>query len=204
MNCMAKTIKRKALIVFIRNPELGKVKTRLAKKLGDEKALQIYIALFQHTRQEVLEVEAGRLLFYSEKVALNDDWPAEHFEKYLQHDGGLGERMHYAFERALQTHDQAIIVGSDIAGLKAAIINRAFEVLQHHDYVIGPAMDGGYYLLGMKKPSPELFLDMEWSTPEVFQQTISRIEQHGGSWQAVDTLSDIDYAEDWEKYGWEI
>ena len=203
---MAKTkmIKSKALIIFIRNPELGKVKTRLARKLGDEKALQIYKALLQHTRQKVQEVDAGRLLFYSEKIASDDDWPAAQFEKYLQYEGNLGERMHYAFKQALQNHHHAIIVGSDIAQLKASIINKAFEILQHKDYVIGPAMDGGYYLLGMKKPSPELFLDMEWSTSEVFQHTIGRIEKHGRSWEAVDTLSDIDYAEDWERYGWEV
>lgn len=201
---MAKTIRSRALIIFIRNPELGKVKTRLAKKLGDEKALQIYKALLQHTRQQVLDVDAGRLLFYSEQIAQNDDWPTGQFEKHLQHDGDLGARMHYAFESALQTHRHAIIVGSDIAQLEASIINRAFDILQRKDYVIGPAIDGGYYLLGMKKSSPELFLDMEWSTPEVFQHTVERIEKYGGSWEAVDTLSDIDYAEDWERYGWEM
>ena len=103
-NCMAKTktIKSKALIIFIRNPELGKVKTRLARKLGDEKALQIYKALLQHTRQQVKEVDAGRLLFYSEKIASNDDWLAAQFEKHLQYEGNLGERMHHAFKQALE------------------------------------------------------------------------------------------------------
>ncbi len=192
-----------ALIIFIRNPELGKVKTRLAKSVGAEKALEIYKALLQHTRETVLQLDVNRLLFYVEEVNHKDKWSDEKFIKIVQEGDGLGDRMHNAFVTALQQYDKVVIVGSDIPQINPQILEEAFEKLDTKDFVIGPAMDGGYYLLGMKSPTPELFFDMEWSTPDVFNQTVDRIQKSGKSWHEVATLSDIDYVEDWEKYGWE-
>lgn len=200
---MTKKAKR-ALIIFVRNPEKGKVKTRLAKTLGEDKALAIYKALLARTRTVAGGVDALRLLFYSVQVRTNDDWPAGTFEKHQQQGNDLGERMAHAFEVALQRAEAAIIVGSDIAQIDTSIIEQAFAALSSHDYVIGPAIDGGYYLLGMKRHSPELFRDMEWSTDQVAKITQDRILENGGTLGFAPTLSDIDYAEDWEKYGWEI
>jgi rSAM/selenodomain-associated transferase 1 len=200
---MTKKAKR-ALIIFVRNPEKGKVKTRLAKTLGEDKALAIYKALLARTRTVAGGVDALRLLFYSVQVRTNDDWPAGTFEKHQQQGNDLGERMAHAFEVALQRAEAAIILGSDIAQIDTSIIEQAFAALSSHDYVIGPAIDGGYYLLGMKRHSPELFQDMEWSTNQVAQITQERILENGGTLGFAPTLSDIDYAEDWEKYGWEI
>lgn len=200
---MTKKAKR-ALIIFVRNPEKGKVKTRLAKTLGEDKALAIYKALLARTRTVAGGVDALRLLFYSVQVRTNDDWSAGTFEKHQQQGNDLGERMAHAFEVALQRAEAAIIVGSDIAQIDTSIIEQAFAALSSHDYVIGPAIDGGYYLLGMKRHSPELFQDMEWSTNQVAQITQERILENGGTLGFAPTLSDIDYAEDWEKYGWEI
>ena len=112
--------------------------------------------------------------------------------------------MAHAFDAALIRADTAIIVGSDIAQIDTSIIEHAFAALSSHDYVIGPALDGGYYLLGMKRPSPELFRDMEWSTNQVAKITQERILETGGTVAFAPTLSDIDYADDWEKHGWEI
>lgn len=193
-----------ALIIFVRNPELGKVKTRLAKSVGDEKALEIYKALLEHTRETVLKIDVNRLLFYVDKINEQDDWSEAHFEKVVQVGEELGARMLHSFEIALQKHDKAVIVGSDIPQINPEILQEAFDKLDDHDFVIGPAMDGGYYLLGMKKSTPELFNNMEWSTPDVFQQTVDRIKQSGGSFHQVATLSDIDYIEDWEQHGWEL
>lgn len=193
-----------ALLIFIRNPELGKVKTRLARDLGEEKALAIYKALLTHTRDTALQVKAQRLLFYSQKVQKGDGWPDAHFTKLLQRGEGLGERMQHAFEKALSNADKAVIVGSDIAQINADIMERAFTALDEADYVIGPALDGGYYLLGMKQPTPELFQDMEWSTDQVCAETKRRIQQLGKTCREVDTLSDIDYAADWEQHGWPL
>ena len=193
-----------ALILFIRNPEKGKVKTRLAKSVGEEQALEIYKALLDQTRKVSLAVPVRRLLFYSEHISQQDDWASEDFEKFLQQGNDLGERMHHAFLKALRLAAKAVIVGSDIAQIKPEIIQDAFIALDDHDYVIGPALDGGYYLLGMKTPSPELFSGIEWSTSTVCEETIAIIHQHGKTCAKVASLSDIDYAEDWEQYGWKL
>lgn len=195
---------KRGLIIFIRNPEKGKVKTRLAKGVGEERALAIYKALLSKTRRVAQDIEAHRFLFYSEAVAHRDAWPSSDFDKRVQAGADLGARMEHAFEQALNEVERAVIVGSDIAQIEKSIIEKAFKILDNHDFVLGPALDGGYYLLGMKKPSPHLFQQMVWSTPDVATQTLKRIKDEGGSYGLVDTLSDIDYAEDWKKYGWEI
>ena len=192
------------LIIFIRNPELGKVKTRLARDVGAEKALAIYKALLRHTRETAMQVQARRLLFYSQDIHENDDWPSTHFDKRLQSGGDLGERMQHAFATALAATDKAIIVGSDIAQINAEIIKKAFAALDEADFAIGPALDGGYYLLGMKQATPELFQNMPWSTDQVCTVTQQRIRQLGKTYRLVAPLSDIDYASDWEQYGWEL
>lgn len=193
-----------ALIIFIRNPEPGKVKTRLAASVGDEKALEIYKALLGHTRETVLELKADRLLFYADVVNPDDEWDNSLFSKRVQVGEELGTRMLHAFLTALETHEKAVLAGSDIPQINARILEEAFKQLEHHPFVIGPALDGGYYLLGMRSPAPELFENMEWSTPHVFEQTIERIKRMGKSWYELPVLSDVDYLEDWEKYGWPL
>ncbi|HQU58299.1 MAG TPA: TIGR04282 family arsenosugar biosynthesis glycosyltransferase [Saprospiraceae bacterium] len=188
----------------MRNPELGKVKTRLARTMGNERALRIYRALLAHTRQVTLAVSAQRLLFYSQQVIRQDDWPESSFRKFLQEGPGLGERMQHAFKLALAQADAAIIVGSDIARLSSKIIETAFEQLSTHDFVIGPALDGGYYLLGMKALQPEVFRDIPWSTSRVFNDTTSIISHLGKTYALTPMLSDIDQAEDWEREGWDL
>ena len=195
-------IEDKTLILFIRNPEKGKVKTRLAKGVGEEKALRIYQALLEHTRRQALAVRARRLLFYADYINRGDAWKEADFEKHLQEGEDLGARMQHSFEVALRQARSALIVGSDIAQLSARIIEDAFRQLQTHDFVIGPAVDGGYYLLGMKAATPTLFEGIEWSTPTVFVETVAIIDGMGKTYALAPELSDIDYAEDWERYGW--
>lgn len=190
-----------ALLIFIRNPELGKVKTRLAGDLGNEEALRIYNRLLEHTRKVAQSVPVERFLFYSNFVDQQDNWPVKDFRKALQPSGDLGDRMQQAFEQALASCDRAVIVGSDCPGLTQDILQTAFDQLDTHDFVIGPAMDGGYYLLGMKRLTPDLFQNMTWSTDQVFRETTDRMAARGGTYYQLPTLSDIDYAEDWEKYG---
>lgn len=194
----------RALIIFIRNPELGKVKTRLAKGVGQQRAFDIYKALLAHTRETALQTDSLRLLFYSQEVQNEDEWPNEAFTKLLQEGNDLGERMENAFKTALRLAAKAVIVGSDIAQIQPRILDNAFLALDEADYVLGPALDGGYYLLGMKQESPALFRGMEWSTPSVYEHTAKRIAAAGYTYALVDTLSDIDYAEDWQEYGWKL
>lgn len=195
---------RNALIIFIKNPEKGKVKTRLSADVGADRALRIYRALLTHTRQVALAVSVDRLLFYGQYIAQDDEWKDPHFDKHCQVEGDLGTRMEAAFAKALNNYEKAIIIGSDCASLTSGIIERAFLALDEVDAVVGPAMDGGYYLLGMKTLLPEIFRGIPWSTQHVFPETIARLRANGYQYALVDTLSDIDYAADWEKYGWEL
>lgn len=192
------------LLIFIKNLEKGKVKTRLASTLGDEKALAIYKALLDHTRKIAQSLEVNRLLFYSNYIIGNDEWPAENFDKQVQEGSGLGDKMSHAFEYAFQKHGKVIIIGSDCASLTSEIVDEAFQLLNTHPFVIGPAIDGGYYLLGMNYYAPEVFKNIEWSTSSVFQKTIEIIKSLDKTYALLPKLSDIDFEEDWEKYGWEI
>ncbi len=194
----------KALIIFVKNAERGKVKTRLAKSVGPDKALAIYRELLRHTREVAGAVEADRFVFYSAYIDTEDEWADSQFQKQLQRGPDLGARMNTAFTQALVEHDKAVIIGSDCPTLTPEIVTGAFRQLDGHDYVIGPATDGGYYLLGMKKPTPGLFNNMVWSTENVRSETLRRIRQMGRSYYLLPELSDIDVAEDWERYGWDF
>lgn len=197
-------IAKNALIVFIKNPEKGKVKTRLAQSVGDDMALAIYKALLKHTRKvaEVLTVE--RHLFYHQNINEKDDWQPSKFHKNLQIEGDLGHKMAAAFQKIFRKNDKVVIIGSDCPTLTPEIVQEAFDKLEEFPFVIGPAMDGGYYLLGMSQFLPTVFGNIEWSTSTVFSTTIQRIETMNKSYYLLPKISDVDYAEDWEKYGWEI
>lgn len=189
-----------ALIIFIRNPELGKVKTRLAKDLGDQQALDIYKILLSYTRSVATSVDVTRYLFYHEEIK-EDQWSTNLFEKALQETGDLGTKMKSSFQHVLSKHSKAIIIGSDCTQLTKEIINDAIAALDQDDIVIGPTHDGGYYLIGMKEVHDALFDDMTWSIASVYDETISRINQLQLTYFSLPRLSDIDHAEDWEKYG---
>jgi len=193
-----------ALPIFIKNPEKGRVKTRLAQTVGDDMALKIYLALLEHTQKIALAIDANRLLFYSQFIDEEDQWSNADFQKKMQASGDLGNRMMMAFRQALAQHQKVVIIGSDCASLTIEIVEKAFELLEAVDYVVGPAKDGGYYLLGMKENSPALFEDMIWSTDQVFPTTIKRIKASNKKYALLPELSDIDYEEDWKTYGWEL
>jgi len=190
----------KALIIFIKNPRLGKVKTRLAATLGDKKALVVYEQLLKHTRQICEKVAADRLLFYSSYISEDDDWDGQQFRKFVQVGVDLGERMNRAFEAAFERYgyQKVVIIGSDCADLTADIITTAFQQLEQHDTVIGPANDGGYYLLGMNRLFTAVFEEKYWSTPSVFEDTMADIETAGLTCYMLPELTDIDNQEDLE------
>ncbi len=190
----------RALLLFVRNPEKGKVKTRLAQDLGDDKALEIYLELLNITRAVAVTVPAERFLFYSNFIPQSDDWPEVQFQKHLQATGDLGARMEAAFQLALETHQKAVIIGSDCPELSPAIIEQAFAQLDDFDAVLGPANDGGYYLLGLKTVIPDVFREMVWSTELVLAETLARLDAAGKSYALLPELSDVDHAEDWERY----
>lgn len=197
---MAADTSRHRLVIFIKNPVPGRVKTRLAADLGHEQALSIYRQLLAHTRAQALACAAERLLFYSDTIDEQDEWPAAFFAKHLQQGSDLGARMAHALGQALAGAERAVLIGSDIPGLTADILAQAFDLLEGHDFVLGPAADGGYYLIGMRQPAAAVFEGIIWSTPTVLQATLERIQALGGSCSFLPTLSDIDTAADWQAW----
>jgi uncharacterized protein len=188
---------KRLLMLFVRNPELGKVKTRLAASVGPEIALDIYLHLLRHTRDITQELPLDKVVYYSDRVEENDLWPDQHYHKKLQPAGDLGDKMKAAFEAAFADgYTSVVIIGSDCAQLTADIINEAFDGLEDHEVVIGPALDGGYYLLGMQHLYPELFENKRWSTEHVFPDTLYDIERLHLSHTLLPSLSDVDKLED--------
>ena len=164
------------LMIFTRNPELGKVKTRLAKAIGDQAALDIYTFLLKHTANAAAQVTAAREVHYSVAIRQADLWSEDLFEKRLQQGQDLGQRMAHAFEQGFQKgYQKIVIVGSDLYDLKPTDIEEAFLSLDQHEAVIGPAKDGGYYLLGLTATVPGLFEDKTWGTSAVYQQSMQNL-----------------------------
>ena len=190
---------KKALIIFTSNPELGKCKTRLAKGIGNQNALDIYKYLLQHTANISQKVNADIYVFYSENINSDDLWDNNFFIKKLQSGIDLGERMKNAFEEVFNyNHEKAIIIGSDLLDLNENIVEDAFKKLDNHDISIGPAEDGGYYLLGMKQSHSEVFKIKNWGTDTVYNQTLSKLNNK--SVYVLKTLNDIDNVEDLKPY----
>ena len=186
-----------ALIIFIKNPVPGKVKTRIASESGESTALDIYKSLMEHTRLMTLGVDATRMLFYSDRVERNDSWPEKKFSKNVQLGEDLGTRMRNALTQASE-YDKKILIGSDCPGITPQIIEQAYTYLDFHDVVIGPTYDGGYYLIGMNQIIPELFQHIPWSTDQVLAETIKVLQQKRLLYKLLPTLRDIDTLEDWE------
>lgn len=190
-----------ALLIFVKNPQLGKVKTRLAKSIGNEKALNIYSHLLQITRTVCLQTNFNRYLFYSDFINRKDDWHENEFLKHLQIGDDLGERIKHAFEFVFKLgHSKVIIIGSDCPTISSQYLKEAEQALNTKDVVFGPSEDGGYYLLGMKKIIPALFENQPWSTDQLLKNSIHKIEQLQLSHYLLSMLNDIDTLEDLESY----
>lgn len=187
------------MIVFVKNARLGHAKTRLARSVGDRKALEIYQRLCRYTRDVAKEVDAEREVSFSEHVEKDCIWQGEEFEHTVQQGKDLGARMNHAFAKAFgKGAERIVLIGSDCAELTAEIIVRSFEVLEQHDVVLGPAADGGYYLIGLSRPAPALFKGIAWSTGEVLSETLQIAEGHKLGVCLLEKLNDVDEIEDWE------
>ncbi len=191
-------MKDHALIVFVKNPEPGKVKTRIAQVVGNDKAIDIYTKLLHYTASLSESISCERYVYYFPLTLEQDMFSNEHFHKELQTKGDLGIKMQQAFTEILAKHKRAVIIGSDCAELSKADIERAFDELEEHDVVIGPARDGGYYLLGMNHLQLFLFKDMPWSSDQLLDETIMKIQDRGLTYSLLNMKSDIDFIEDWE------
>jgi rSAM/selenodomain-associated transferase 1 len=183
------------LMIFTRNPELGKCKTRLAAKVGDQSALDIYKFLLAHTAQFTKDVNAAKEVWYSDEIWENDHWSNTVYQKKLQSGADLGVRMANAFQGGFESGFQKIIIiGSDMYDLSKADLEHAFDQLDKSDFVIGPAEDGGYYLLGMKSFKAEPFRNKNWGTQTVLTDTLQDLEKENIHLLAV--KNDVDFYED--------
>jgi len=183
------------LIIFTRNPEPGKVKTRLATDVGDITAFKIYNFLLEHTVSVTKNLAVSKEVYYSEGIAQNDIWETEIFTKKLQQGEGLGERMKNAFEEGFKNgYQNIIIIGSDLYDLQREDLEKAFQLLQEKHAVIGPATDGGYYLLGMNQLLPEVFENKKWGTSSVLEDTLKNLK--GKNIGLLEARNDVDYYSD--------
>lgn len=188
---------RELLIIFYRNPQPGRVKTRLAATIGDEDALHVYLELCHHARRITERLDVPKIVFYTENVLSNDIWPDDIYQKRLQSGADLGARMHNAFEWGFNNgYDSICIIGTDCYELTVEIVVDAFAALRSCDVVIGPAVDGGYYLLGMRRLQSNLFEGKQWSTDRVFADTVSDLVAEGLSYVKLPVLRDVDVEAD--------
>lgn len=191
-----------ALVIFVRNPILGQVKTRLAKDIGDERAHAIYLQLLQHTLEITRGLSFRKFIYYADEVSDYDLWSVPGYTKRKQNGNDLGERMLNSFKELFdQGFTRIIIIGSDCLQLKTETLEEAVALLESNNAVIGPASDGGYYLLGLTKFYPGLFTNKPWSTDQVFAKTIADFNQQGISYALLEELSDIDDSTDLEENG---
>ncbi len=185
------------LLIFTRNPELGKCKTRLAATVGDEAALDIYKFLLQHTATITKNINAAKQVWYSEEIWETDIWENKYFDKRLQQGSDLGVRMAQAFEAGFATgYERIIVIGSDMHDLNQQDIENAFDTLKNNDFVIGPAIDGGYYLLGMTRLEKALFQNKTWGTKTVYKDSLQNLENERIA--ILEAKNDVDIYEDIE------
>lgn len=190
------------LLIFAREPVLGRVKTRLAAGIGAEAALAVYRELLALTATAVAAAQVPATLWLAEAPAGADprqprpEWPGLPW-RVQPAVGSLGERMAQAFGEAFRAGaGRVVIIGTDCPGLSAELLSQAFDQLLHHELVVGPADDGGYYLLGMSQLYPELFDNKDWSTATVLPDTLADAARLGLGVARLPTLHDVDSAQD--------
>ncbi|MBE9082661.1 MULTISPECIES: TIGR04282 family arsenosugar biosynthesis glycosyltransferase [unclassified Tolypothrix] len=198
----------KHLIIFTRYPEAGKTKTRLIPALGElgaanlQKQMTEYTILQVQALQKILAI-SFEVRFAGGNLQLMQDWLGSDLVYQPQGEGDLGDRMMRSLADAVASgKQQIIIIGIDCPGVNSQLLAMAFEQLDNFDMVLGPAMDGGYYLIGLRQSIPQLFANIDWGTSQVFSQTLDIAQQLNLSRADLPTLVDVDRPEDlpiWEQ-----
>ena len=192
------------ILFFVKYPEPGEVKTRLAKDSSPELAAEFYSVFVKEKLEELSEgCEADIIICYTPEKLRREtaEWLGSQYRYVAQKGAELGRRMENSFREAFfMGYDRVVLVGSDIPGLTPAIINEGLEQLKPGSASLGPADDGGYYLIGFPRGEmkAEVFHDMEWSTDSVFQTTLTKLENNGMECHALQHLEDTDTVEDLE------
>jgi uncharacterized protein len=194
---------RRKLIIMLKYPRLGAVKTRLVPALGERRAYALYKSLAQHALGEAKQLcGVGEI---SVEVSIADgpddagvrEWLGSGLDVRRQGEGDLGQRMGRAVRDAFaEGASSVVLMGADCPELTAERLAAAFDVLEGTDVVLGPAADGGYYLIGMRRLLPEVFRGIQWGSERVLEQTLHAARAAGIEWRLLDTLSDVDRPED--------
>lgn len=182
------------LIVFVKNIKLGKVKTRLAKTIGNQEAFEVYKILVEKTEEATKCLPVDRHIYFSDDI-ISTKWT--NVFKTVQKGKDLGERMKNAFKDGFDKgYKNIILIGSDLPDISESILTNAFKTIKTNDIVFGPAEDGGYYLVGMKQLYNCVFDNKAWSTSNLLHDTIQELKTQTISFELLETLNDIDTFED--------
>jgi rSAM/selenodomain-associated transferase 1 len=198
----SKVYSKKHLIIFTRYPEPGKAKTRLIPALGAVGAADLHRRMAEYTVLQVRELQKTAAMtvevrFAGGSVLLMQEWLGKDLIYNFQDGEDLGERMWRSLSSAFHLDaEQVVIIGTDCPGMNSQILTTAFTQLSSFDLVLGPALDGGYYLIGMRRPVPELFSHIAWGSSQVFSQTVAIAQQQNLSFFSLNPLADIDRPED--------
>jgi hypothetical protein len=190
---------KRTLIIFAKEPKKGKVKTRLSSYLSQEGSLMLYKELLKNTVELARKVNCSKKIIAYESNGKDPSFLkkiAPDFEFHKQKGKDIGARMFNAFKAIFTSNTKAVIIGSDSPNLPKSYINKAFNQLSKHDLVLGPAFDGGYYLIGLKRPCQELFVDIEWSSSSVFKKTFKKAKKLNKKLAIINFWYDIDRPED--------
>jgi rSAM/selenodomain-associated transferase 1 len=199
-----KVCRLNAIVFFVKHPTPGRVKTRLAATVGAERAAEIYRDLVQAIWQ-TLPRNAEVIVMFDppERATEIARWLAPLGERsrfIAQSRGDLGARLEDAFARAFDLRPEKVaVIGSDCMELTPAIFDEAWSALDTHDCAIGPTEDGGYYLIALRQPWPELFGGIAWSTDRVFAHTLARADEVGLRVHLLPKLHDVDTEDDWHR-----
>lgn len=196
--------KQNILICFCKHPEPGLVKSRLAKKIGPTQACIIYKKVFEQTLITLKETNICSHLYCFPNI--HHDVLQQYSNKYdmplaRQADGNLGAKMFLAIRDHINIETSVVLIGTDCPEINANYLLQAFECLNSgYDIVLGPALDGGYALIGANKIDESIFNNVEWSTSGVLKQTIENISKLGWKHKCLTTVRDIDTIEDYEYF----
>ena len=185
---------KELIIVFVKNIELGKVKTRLAKTIGNHAALEVYRELIKVTEKATKNLSADKRIYFSEAIE-NSEW--EGYHKTIQKGKDLGVRMKNAFEDGFEKgYERIVLIGSDLPKMSEKLINQGLNALTKSNVVFGSAQDGGYYLVGLNKMYDFIFENKPWSQSNLLQETLKELTKNSITFTILETLNDIDTYED--------
>ncbi|WP_186525823.1 TIGR04282 family arsenosugar biosynthesis glycosyltransferase [Seonamhaeicola sediminis] len=185
---------KELVIVFVKNIKLGKVKTRLAKTIGNQAAFEVYSELVKITEQATTKLKADKRIYFSDAI-IETKWNG--FEKHVQEGKNLGIRMKNAFSKGFKDgYNRIVLIGSDLPDINETHINNGLNALKEYNTVFGPSVDGGYYLIGLSKLYHNVFDNKPWSQPNLLEETLQELSAKAITFSILETLNDIDTFED--------